>query len=50
MARKGRGTEMHAGVMVFSGAAFVLIGFALVGGPMILVYVPAKEDGNSDTD
>jgi hypothetical protein len=29
--------EMHAGVMVFSGAAFVLIGFALVGGPMILV-------------
>ena len=28
---------MHAGVMVFGGAAFVLIGFALVGGPMILV-------------
>jgi len=28
---------MHTGVMVFSGAAFLLIGFALVGGPMILV-------------
>jgi len=28
---------MHAGVMVLGGAAFGLIGFALVGGPMILV-------------
>jgi hypothetical protein len=28
---------MQAGVMVVSGAAFVLLGFALVGGPMLLV-------------
>jgi len=28
---------MDAGVMLFSGAAFVLIGLALVGGPVILV-------------
>ncbi len=28
---------MHGGVMVFSWAMFVLIGFVLVGGPMILV-------------
>ena len=37
MTRKGRGTEMHAGVFAFDGVAFVLIGFALIGGPMILV-------------
>ncbi len=28
---------MYTAVMAFSGAAFMLIGFALVGGPMILV-------------
>ncbi len=29
--------EMHAGVMVVSGAAFVLLVFTLVGGPMLLM-------------
>lgn len=36
-ARKGRETDMQIGVILVSVAASLLLGFALVGGPMLLV-------------